>query len=54
MTTEAASRIRCPYCQKVFLLKNKPLKEGQSSVSLKCPYCSEGLVLKADFFKSAS
>ncbi|AEL79429.1 hypothetical protein Dde_4027 [Oleidesulfovibrio alaskensis G20] len=50
MTAEAATRVRCPYCQKVFLLKKKTLREGQNSVSVKCPYCAEGLVLPAECF----
>lgn len=41
-------KVRCPYCQKVFLWRVKPLREGQGTVNLTCPYCKEQLALKKE------
>jgi uncharacterized Zn-finger protein len=50
---EDASRIRCPYCAKVFLVNRKLLVfDGEkSSKTIKCPYCKESLVLRKDMLQ---
>lgn len=46
-------RIRCPYCQKVFKLRVKPMREDQKTVNLQCPYCKESLALTREMLYSA-
>ena len=41
-------RIRCPYCQKVFMLRKKqPLSES-GKLKMKCPHCGEEVLLPCE------
>ncbi|MBG0775314.1 MAG: hypothetical protein H0S85_02645 [Desulfovibrionaceae bacterium] len=43
------TRVRCPYCKKVFLWKRPTiLNPDTATINLSCPYCKERLVLKKD------
>lgn len=46
-------RIRCPYCQKVFKLKVKPIRDDQKKLNLQCPYCKESLAITREMIASS-
>ena len=44
-------RVRCPYCNYIFILKSRPNKENQSFSGLRkthCPYCEQVVLLPGD------
>ena len=44
-------RVRCPYCNYIFILNSRPNKENQSFSGLRkthCPYCEQVVLLPCD------
>lgn len=52
-TMSDEKRIRCPYCQKVFKLKVKPMRDDQKTLNLQCPYCKESLAITREMIASS-
>ncbi len=45
------SKVKCPYCKRVFLWKLKGSGSEKATVSISCPYCKEQLVLTRDMLR---
>ncbi len=45
-------RIRCPYCQKIFLCRKQANLEGKSRVSLACPYCGASTFVPVEHIRA--